>query len=325
MKRRKVFGLTACMALAAPFGLVTKLAAQPAKIPVIGVLVVAAAGGERFWRQLRDDLRKQGYIDGQTVRYAYRSDEGQLARLPGLAAELVQLKVDVIVTWFTPAAVAAKQATRDIPIVMGVAGDPVASGLVESLARPGGNVTGLSGMSLDTAAKCVELSRELLPQGRRVAALINAPDPFSTAFLQSLQNAGRIAGVVIEPAIIDGPADLEPAFAALATARPDVVIVQPSLPTQRVAELAIARRLPAIAPARQFARLGGLMSYAVNEANLYQLATRMVVRVLKGAKPADLPVEQPTKFDLILNLKTANALGLTVPAAFLQRADEVIE
>jgi putative tryptophan/tyrosine transport system substrate-binding protein len=320
-----MIGLGAGMAFAAPMGLAGTLAAQPARIPKIGVLVVDAVGGEMFWRQVRDDLRRHGYIDGQTVLYEYRSDEGQLARLPELAAELVRLKVDLILTWFTPAAVAAKQATRDIPIVMGVAGDPVASGLVDTLARPGGNVTGLSGMSLDTAAKCVELSRELLPQSRRAAALINTPDPFSTAFLESLENAGKTVGVAIEPRLVDGPADLDPTFAALANARPDVVIVQPSLPTQRIAELAIATRLPAIAPSRQFAALGGLMSYAVNEANLYQLATRIVVKVLKGARPADLPVEQPTKFDLILNLRTAAAIGFAVPVSFLRRADEVIE
>lgn len=321
MRRRKALGAMAGMAMAAPWG----LSAQPAKVPVVGVLAIDLAGGAKFWRAFRDDMRKQGYIDGQTVRYEYRSDEGDLGRLPALAAELVQLKVDVIVTWFTPAAVAAKQATRDIPIVMAVAGDPVVSGLVESLARPGGNVTGMSGMALDTAGKCVELSRDLLPQARRVAALVNAQDPFSRAFLQRIQEAGTAAGVVIEPVIINALAELGAAFASLEKVRPDAMIVQPSLPTRAVAELAIASRIPAIAPTRQFAEVGGLMSYSVADVNLSRQATGIVVKVLKGAKPADLPVEQPTKFDLVLNLKTANALGLAIPAGFLQRADEVIE
>jgi putative ABC transport system substrate-binding protein len=318
MRRRKVLGVTAGLAVAAPLA----LAAQPAKVPVVGVLAIAS--GEKFWRVFREDMRKQGYIDGQTVRYEYRSDEGQITRLPALAAELVQLKVDVIVTWLTPAAVAAKQATRDIPIVA-VAGDPVASGLVESLARPGGNVTGMSSMASETAAKCVELSRDLLPQVRRVAGLINAQDPFSKPLLQRIQEAGTTAGIVIEPFIINTFAELESVFATVEKVRPDAIIVQPSLPNQRVAELALAKRLPTIAPGRQFAGLGGLMSYSVGEADLYQGVTSMVAKVLKGAKPGDLPVQQPTKFDLILNLKTANALGLTIPPGLLQRADEVIE
>jgi putative ABC transport system substrate-binding protein len=322
MRRRKVLSMTAGMTMAAPFGLAAQPAKVPANVPVVGVLAVA--GSEKFWRTFRDGMRKQGYIDGQTVRYEYRSDEGQITQLPALAAELVQLKVHVIVTWLTPAAVAAKQATRDIPIVA-VAGDPVASGLVESLARPGGNVTGMSSMALETAAKCVEISRDLLPQVRRIAALINAQDPFSKPLLQRLQEAGTTAGIAIEPVIINTFAELESAFAALEKARPDAIIVQPSLPNRRVVELALVTRLPSIAPGRQFAELGGLMSYSVGEADLYQGATSIVAKVLKGAKPADLPVQQPTKFDLILNLKTANALGVTIPAGLLQRADEVIE
>jgi len=321
MRRRNVLGLTAGAALAAPFG----LAAQTARVPTVGVLAVGLPGAANFWRFFRDDMRRHGYIDGQTVRYEYRSDEGEIARLPALAAELVRLKVDVIVPWLTPAAVAAKQATRDIPIVIAVSGDPLESGLVASLARPGGNVTGMSAMALDTAAKCVELSRELLPHARRLAALINAADPFSKAILQKIQDAGRSSGIAIDPVIISDLAELEPAFVALEKAPPDAMIVQPSLPTRRVAELALARRLPAIAPSRQFADAGGLMAYSFNEPDLYRRATNIVVKVLKGARPADLPVEQPTKFDLVLNLRTAKALGLVLPAGLLQRADEVIE
>jgi len=321
VKRREVLGLTAGMAMLAPVA----VAAQPAKVPVIGVLVVGLPGSDSFWRLFRDAMRKLGYIDGQSVRYEFRSDQGQLGRLPELAAELVRLKVDVIVPWFTPAALAAKQATRDIPIVMATSGDPLAAGLVASLARPGGNVTGMSGMVSDLAGKCVELSRELLPQARRVAALANVPDPFSKAFLDKIQMAGRATGMPIEPVLINNPADLEPAFAALEKGPPGTVIVQPSLPTRRVAELALAHRIPAMSPARTFAEAGGLMSYAPDEAELYRQAANIVVKVLKGAKPADLPVEQPTKFELVLNLKTAKALGLTIPTPLFQRADDVIE
>jgi putative ABC transport system substrate-binding protein len=321
VKRRKVLALTAGAVVLAPL----MARAQPARVPVIGVLVVGLPGGEKFWRLFREDMRKLGYIDGQSVRYEFRSDQGQLARLPELAAELVQLKVDLIVTWFTPAAVAAKQATRDIPIVMATAGDPLAAGLVQSLARPGGNVTGMSGMVSDLAGKCVELSRELLPRAKRVAALVNTPDPFSKAFLDKIQAAGKTIGMAIEPVLIHKLDELDAAFDALEKAAPDTIVVQPSLPTRRVAELAIKRRLPTLSPSRPLADAGGLMSYAPDEADLYRAAANIVVKVLKGAKPADLPVEQPTKFELVINLKTAKAIGLTIPTPLFQRADEVIE
>jgi putative ABC transport system substrate-binding protein len=322
MTRRKVLAVAAvAAALLAPLA----VAAQPAKVPVIGVLAVSLPGTDQFWRLFRDDMRKLGYIDGQTVRYEFRSDQGQLARLPEMAAELARLKVDVIVTWFTPAALAAKQTTREIPIVMALAGDPLASGLVNSLARPGGNVTGMSGMVSDLAGKCVELSRELRPQAKRVAALFNAPDPFSKAFLDEIQAAGKTTGMAIEPVPIHGATELDAAFAAMEKSAPDTVIVQPSLPTRRVAELALKHRLPTLGLVRTLTEEGGLMTYAADPPDLYRRAAEMVVKVLKGARPADLPVEQPTKFELVINLKTAKALGLTIPTSLFQRADEVIE
>jgi putative ABC transport system substrate-binding protein len=292
---------------------------------LIGVLVVGQPGNEEFWRLFRDEMRKLGYIDGRSVRYEFRSDEGHLDRLPALAAELVQQNVDVIVTWFTPAAVAAKQATPDIPIVMASAGDPVAAGLITSLARPGGNVTGVSGMSSDLAGKCVELSRELLPQARRVAALINPPDPFSKAFLDKIQSAGKVAGIAIQPVPVNNIDELEPAFIALAKAAPDTVIVQPSLPSRRVAELAVRHKLPTLGPVRAQAEAGVLMTYSGDGADNYRKAASMVDRLLKGAKAADLPVEQPTRFRLVINLNTAKALGLTIPTPLFQRADDIIE
>jgi putative tryptophan/tyrosine transport system substrate-binding protein len=313
-------GVTAGLAVLGPVA----ARAQPANVPVIGILVVGT-GADQFWPLFRDDMRRLGYIDGQTVHYEFRADQGQIARLPELAAELVRRKVDVIVTQATPAALAAKRATRDIPIVMAVAGDPLAAGLVDSLARPGGNVTGLSNEASDFAAKCVELSRDLLPQTRRVAALLNAPDPFSKVLLDKIQIAGAAAGIAIEPALINNESELEATFAALEKAAPATVIVQPSLPTRHVAELALKHKLPTLGPVRALVEEGGLLSYSADNPDLYRKAAGMVDRILKGTKPADLPVEQPTKYELVINLRTAKAIGISVPQFLLQRADEVIE
>jgi putative ABC transport system substrate-binding protein len=298
--------------------------AQQAKVPTIGVLVVGAPSSDKFWRLFRDGMRDLGYIEGQSVRYEFRSDQGQAGRLPALAAELVQRRVDVIVTWFTPAATAAKQATREIPIVCAICGDPVGTGLVESLARPGGNLTGLSGIGAELAGKGVELLRELSPSVHRVAALGNALDPFSKPFLAQIQLAGKATATPIQPIMIRGSEELDAAFAALESDRPDAVIVQPNLPIKRVAELALQYRMPALSAFRLFAEEGGLMSYWVAEADLYRRAAVFVDKLLKGAKPADLLVEQPTKFELVINLKTAKALGLTIPPTLLFQAAEVI-
>jgi putative ABC transport system substrate-binding protein len=298
--------------------------AQPARVPTIGVLVVGSPSSEKFGRLFRDGMRDLGYIEGQSVRFEFRSDQGQAGRLPALAAELVQLRVDVIVAWFTPAATAVKQATRAIPIVCAICGDPVGTGLVESLARPGGNLTGMSGMAAELAGKGVELIRELSPSVHRVAALGNASDPFSKPFLEQIQLAGTATATTIQPIMIRGPEELDAAFAALESDRPDAVIVQPNLPIKRVAELALQYHMPAVSTFRPFAEEGGLMSYWVAEADIYRRAAVFVDKILKGAKPADLPVEQPTKFELVINLKTAQALGLTIPPTLLFQADEVI-
>ena len=321
MRRREILALAGGTMILQPLA----LRAQPAKAPTVGVLVVSAPGSDTFWRLFRDDMRRLGYIDGQTVRYEFRSDEGQIGRLPELAAELVRLKVDVIVVWFTPAAMAAKQATRDIPIVMALVGNPEAVGLVDSLARPGGNITGMSSMAAELAGKGVELTREMLPSARRVAALVNATDPFSRPFLEQIRLGGAATSTTIVPVTVNAPAELEQAFATMEKERVDGVIVQPSLPTQRVAELAVKQRLPSMAPSRRFVEQGGLMGYGPENADLYRRATSIVDKVLKGARPADLPVEQSTKFELVINLKTAKAIGLAVPTQMLQRADEVIE
>jgi ABC-type uncharacterized transport system substrate-binding protein len=299
--------------------------AQQPKVPTVGVLVVAASGSEQFWRLFREGMRELGYIEGQNIRFEFRSDEGKISRLPELAAELVRLKVDIIVTWFTPAARAAKQATREIPVVIALAGNPVENGLVESLARPGGNVTGMSIVGAELAGKSVELIRELLPSARRVAALANAPDPFSGPFLEQIRLGGQATGVTIDAVMIRSAEEIEAAFPAMEQKRPDAIIVQASLPAKRVAELALRYRIPTVGIIRAFVEEGGLMTYSAAEADMYRHAALYVDKILKGAKPADLPVEQPTKFELIINLNTAKALGLTVPPTLLDRANEVIE
>ena len=299
--------------------------AQQPKITTIGVLVRGAPGWQQFWQFFPEELRELGYIDKTNVRFELRSDQGQKSRLPELAAELVQLKVDVIVTWFTPAATAAKQATRESPMVCALCGDMVGTGLVDSLARPGGNVTGSTSLNAETSAKTVELIGEIVPSAHRVGALANAPDPFSESFLKGVQLAGQAAGTAIYPIMIHSAEELDAAFPAMETSRPDAIIVQPSLPTKRAAELALTFRIPAFCAWRQFAHDGGLVAYFGAEVDMYRRAAVSVDKILKGAKPAELPVEQPTRFELVINLKTAKAIGLTIPTTLLARADEVIE
>jgi putative tryptophan/tyrosine transport system substrate-binding protein len=321
MRRREFIALLGSAVAFRPLASI----AQQRKVPTIGVLVVGAPGWEQFWRFFRDAMRETGYVEGQSIRYEFRSDQGQMGRLPELAAELVRLNVDLIVTWFTPAAQAAKAATRDTPIVMALAGDPVANGLVDSLTRPGGNVTGMSGVNAELGGKSVELIREMLPSTHRVVALANAPDPFSKPFLEQIEAGGNAAGIVIDAKKARDAEELEAAFADMGKERPDAVIVQPSLPAKRVVELAAKYRIPAVSTLGPFAELGGLMSYGPVLAYLYRRAAVYVDKILKGAKPGDLPVEQPTQFELIINMKTAKALGLTIPSSLLARANEVIE
>jgi len=320
MKRREFIALVGG---AASWPL-SALAQQP-KVPTIGVLVIGNISPEQFWREFRQGLRDLGYVEGQNIRFEFRSAEGHLDRLPELAAELVRLKVDIIVTWFTPTALAAKQATREIPIVMAETGDPIGTGLVASLPRPGGNVTGMASVTAELAGKCVQLIRDMLPSARRVTALANATDPFSKPFLQQIELGGEATGTTINPVSISNTEEFETAFAAMEKDRPDAIIVQPSLPTKRAAELALKHRVPAVSVPRWFVEEGGLMSYSAIYVELFRKAAVYVDKILKGAQPADLPVEQPIHFELVINMKTAKALGLTIPESFLLRADEVIE
>src|SRR6266571_156194 len=258
LKRREF--LTLLGGAAAAWPLATR--AQQPKVPTIGALVIGNISPEEFWREFRQRLRDLGYIEGQNIRFEFRSAEGHINRLPELAAELVRLKVDVIVTWFTPTAVAAKQATREISIVMAETGDPIGTGLIMSLPRPGGNVTGIASVTAELAGKSVQLIRDMLPSARRVTALANATDPFSKPFLEQIELGGKATGTAIHPINISSSEEFETAFAAMEKDRPDAVIVQPSLPTKRAAELALQQRLPAFSVPRWFAEQGGLMSYS---------------------------------------------------------------
>jgi len=294
-----------------------------ARLPKIGVLV--SANPEPFWSEFRHGLREYGYSEGQNIYFEFRSADGNPNRLRDLANELVRLKVDIMVAHFTPSAIAAKQATTEIPIVMAPVGDPVGTGLISSLARPGGNITGLSGTSAELFAKTLELIREVLPATRRVAVLANAADPFSIPFIQQVEDAGRARGITIQTIKVRGVEEFAAAFAAMEQGRADAVLVQGSLSALPALDLALKHRLPPIGADRLFSQEGGLLSYAYNLNELYRRAAYYIDRILKGAKPSDLPVEQPTRYQLVINLKTARALGISVPDTVLARADDVIE
>ena len=299
--------------------------AQQMKVYRIGALVVGNADVHSLRTELREALRKSGYVEGQNLFFEFRSAEERLERLPRLAKELVALKVDVIVAIYTPCALAAQRATREIPTVI-VSGNPIETGLVPSLSRPGGNITGVSLIAAELHGKCVELFRDMLPSVRRVAALGHAADPISKLFLEQVQLAGRTTGIEIAPALmVNVPGEIDESFATMRKERADAVIVQGSLASKKTAELALKHGLPAATVPRSFAEVGGLMSYGANGPDSFRRAAAFVVKILQGGKPADMPVEQPTKFELVINLKTARALGLDVPWFLQQRADEVIE
>ena len=293
-------------------------------MPTIGVLVTGNPSPEGFLREFRAALRAAGLIEGQNILLEVRSAEGSDALLPQKAAELVRLKVDVIVAALTPAVQAARHATSDIPIVMAAAGDPVATGLISSLARPGGNITGVSGAAVETAGKRLEFVRELVPSVRRVAVLANETDPFAAPFAAQLGQSARSIGIEIEPILIRPDAPQAPAFAAMSAKQVDAFIIELGTIRPETAELAIKHRLPSSGP-RLWPSTGGLIGYSGNVAEINRLAADYVDKLLKGRKPADLPVALPTKFDLAVNLNTAKALDLKIPETFLLRANEVIE
>jgi ABC-type uncharacterized transport system substrate-binding protein len=300
--------------------------AQQSKVARIGALYIGLADAESFKKELREGLRELGYMEGQDIAFEFRSAEGKLDRLPELAAELVRLKVDVIVALYVPSALAAKQATREIPIVI-IAADPVETGVVSSLARPGENITGVSLMSAVFIGKCIELFRDMLIPTRHVAVLANAADPlFAKLVLDQAELAGRITGIEIQPIMVRGPDEgLDVAFAAMVRGQADAIVIQGSLSTKRISDLALEHRLPAASTTRAFTDVGGLMSYGADGPALFRLGAKFVHRILQGRQPKELPIEQPTKFELAVNLKTAKAMGLTIPESFLLRADALIE
>jgi putative tryptophan/tyrosine transport system substrate-binding protein len=281
------------------------------------------------WVAFSGALRELGWVDGKNVAFEHRYADNRLERLPELAAELVRLNVNVIVAMGTLAPLAAKRVTSTIPIVMTAAGDPLGSGLVASLARPGGNVTGMSLMVPDLGGKRLELLKELLPRLARVSVLWNAANPYSAHVFKETQAAGQILGIEVQSLEVRDPDDLDGAFEAARRQHPDALdtVEDPFTNTyrKRIADFALAEHLPSLNGLREDVEAGGLMSYGANLAELYRRAAGYVDKILKGATPADLPVQQPTRFELVINLKTAKALGLTVPLSLLDRADEVIE
>ena len=321
MRRRKFITLLGGVAAAWP--LVGH--AQQAKLPTIGVLVLGSPPPEAFLKGLRDALRDVGYTEGQNIRLEIRNSEGKADLLAETAAELVRLKVDIIVGFQTPAATAAKQATDEIPIVMALVGDPVGTGLVASYARPGGNVTGIAAGSTEVAGKTVELIREVLPSARRFAVLANETDPFTTPFLAAIGLGAGSAGMEMETVMARPGLPLDEAFESIADKQVNAVVVQGSMVRQEVVEFTMTHRLPAFGISRELPAAGGLMGYFANFAEMYRDTAVYIDKILKGAKPSDLPVNFPTKYELVINLKTAKALGLTVPATLIARADEVIE
>jgi putative ABC transport system substrate-binding protein len=322
VKRREFITLLGGAAATWPFA----VRAQQSKVARIGALYIGLADEESFKRELREGLRELGYVEGQNIAFEFRSAQGKADRLPGLAAELVRLKVDVIVALYVPSALAAKQATRDIPIAI-IAADPVETGIVPSLARPGGNITGVSLMSAASNAKNIELFHDMLPSVHRVGVLLNAKDPvFAKAMLDEALRARGPTGIEIQPVVtIQGPDELESAFMTMVKERADAVIVQGSLVVKPLVDIAIKYRLPTASSTRAFAEIGGLMSFGADGPAAVRHGAKFVQRILQGRQPKDIPIEQPTKYELVINLKTAKAIGLKVPEVFLQRADQVIE
>ena len=301
-------------------------AQQPAKVHRIGWLMVNWSQRSEAFRQ---GLRELGYVEGQNIVIETRNVESKLDRLPELAAELVRLKVDVIVALEPPATVAAKNATKTIPIVMRSTDDPVEAGFVASLARPGGNITGVTSISSELYGKRLELLKEVVRGISRVAVLWDPDFPSGLINYKEMEAAAKLFRIQLQSLETRRPEDFEGAFGALATKRAQALITlrNPLIISQqkRVVQLAAKNRLPAIYDDRDFVEAGGLISYGTNLADLYRRAAYYVDRILRGAKPADLPVEQSTKFELVINLKTAKQIGLTIPQSVLYRADKVIK
>ncbi len=329
-------GLRGCLALLPTLALVILAAPlvadaqQPPKIPRIGYLGgFSPSAGAPLLEAFRQGLRELGYVEGQNIFIDFRWAEGRPDRFPALAAELINLRVDVIVTYSNPAVTALQQATRTIPIVVASMGDPVASGFVASLARPGGNITGFSTLSEELGGKRVELLREAVPKVSRVAVLAGSQTASQRTQWREIQAAAKALKVTPQRQEVAGPDEIEHAFASFVKGRAQGLIVLPHAVTNdrrtQIVGLAAKNRLPGIYPDSLFVEAGGLMSYGPNRSDLHRRAATYVDKILKGAKPADLPVQQPTRFELVLNMKTAKALGVTFPPSIMVRAEQVIQ
>jgi putative ABC transport system substrate-binding protein len=326
IERRKFL---ATLGVAAATWPVAARAQQPAKLPTIGFLGPNTRSAASEWVvALVQRLRELGWIEGRNVAVDYRWVEGREERFAEVAAELVRLKVDVIITSGTPGVMALKQATSVIPIVFATAGDPVGNRLVASLARPGGNITGLATLAADLAGKRLELLREVASGLGRLVVMGNVGNPFTVLEMGEVQSAARMLGLEVAMLEIRRTEDIAPAFDALKGRGEALYVCTDALANTnriRINILAVGARLPTMHGSRDYVEAGGLMSFGPNFPDLFRRAADYVDKILRGAKPADLPVEQPTKFDLVINVITAKAIGLTVPPALLARADEVIE
>jgi ABC-type uncharacterized transport system substrate-binding protein len=326
MRRREFITLLGGAAASWPLA---ARAQQAGKLPTIGFFSAGSAAPLSNWvAALVKRLHELGWIEGRTVAIEYRWAEGRNERLAEIAAEFVRLKVDIIVTHSAAPVIAAKQATAVIPIVFAVAADPLGTGLVESLARPGGNVTGLSSRTGDLAGKRLELLRELIPGLRRLAIMVNVDAPAAVLEVADVQTTAHALGLEVVRSEIRRAKDIAPALEAL-KGRADALLVPPEplvfANRIRINILAASARLPTMYGSRDYVEGGGLMSYGPNFPDQFRRAGDYVDRILRGTKPGDIPVEQPSKFDLVINLTTAKALGLTIPESFLLRADEVFE
>jgi putative ABC transport system substrate-binding protein len=318
--RRELLRILGFLAGAYPF-------AARGQQATVGILLTGASNPDpdAFLEGFKEALREIGLIEGSNIRLEIRSAGGSATALNTLAKDLIERKVSVLVAHLTPAVQAAKQATSDIPIVMAQAGDPVGTGLVSNLSRPGGNVTGYSSAAAEVSGKTLELLHELFPSAVRVAVLANELDPFTTPYLAQLRRGAGTLGLEVQAIIAKPSVEQAPLFEAMTEKRTDALIVQGSMIRQETSELALMHRLPSFGSGRGWPMIGGLISYSASLAEGYREVASYVDKLLKGRKPADLPVSQPTKFDLVVNMRTAKALGIQLPSAFLLRADEVIE
>jgi len=330
VRRRAFLGTLAVVSggLLAPLAAEAQQAGKIYRIGILGNVPLTGPGSARLWGKFVQGLRDLGYVDGGNITIEYLSSEGKYERLPALAADLVRLKVDIIVAPAAQNVVAAKQATPTIPIVMVSVGDPVGNGLVASLARPGGNITGTSFLTSAIVGKQLELLKQITPHVSRLAILLNPANPGHLLGLEEAKVAAHSLGVQLQALEARGPDDLERAFAATTRERAGALFVPWDgmflLHLTRITQLAAKTRLPTMYGHRGYVDAGGLASYGPSALESFRRAAAYVDKILKGAKPGDLPVEQPTKFELIINLKTAKALGLTIPPSLLGRADEVI-